>query len=83
METILNQVIEIIRQILDDKKISPNLHTKIIDLKGWGSLNHILLVSSIEEHFQIKFSFKEMLKWETIQDLVQIIEKKSALADSL
>jgi len=76
MENIINQVVEIIRETLDDKKISPNLQTKVVDLKGWGSLKHIQFIASVENHFQIRFAFQEMLEWETIQDLVQMIEKK-------
>jgi len=78
METILNQVVEIIRETLDNKNISPRPHTKVVDLKGWGSLKHIQFVASVENHFQIHFAFQEMLEWESIQELVQLIEKKRA-----
>jgi len=76
MESILNQVVEIIRETLDDKKISPNLQTKVVDLKGWGSLKHIQFIASVENHFQIRFDFQEMLEWETLQDLVRVVERK-------
>jgi acyl carrier protein len=78
METILNQVVEIIRETLDDKHITPRPQTKVIDLKGWGSLKHIQFIASVENHFQIRFAFQEMMNWETIADLVKIIEKKQA-----
>ena len=76
MENILNQVVEIIRETLNDKNISPNVHTRVVDLKGWSSLNHIQFIASVEKHFQIRFAFQEMLEWESLQDLVQMIEKK-------
>jgi len=76
METILNQVVEIIKETLEDKSISPNLQSKVVDLKGWSSLNHIQFIASVENHFHIRFAFAEMLEWETLEDLVQLIERK-------
>jgi len=76
MKTILYQVIEIIRETLDDTTISPLPQTKVVDLRGWSSLQHIRFIASVEDHFQIRFDFQEMLGWETIQDLVNLLEKK-------
>jgi acyl carrier protein len=76
METILNQVVEIIKDVLDDKSISPQPQTKVVDLKGWSSLKHIQFIASVENHFQIRFAFQEMLNWENIEELVQLIERK-------
>ena len=46
------------------------------DVKGWNSLTHMILMSSIEEHFAIKFSLREINKMQNVGDLIDLIASK-------
>lgn len=46
------------------------------DLEGWDSLTHMLLVSEIEERFNIKFKLKDLNKMRNVGDMVEIIISK-------
>lgn len=46
------------------------------DVDNWDSLTHMILISEIENHFDIKFKLKELNKMKNVGDLVAIIESK-------
>ncbi len=54
--------------------ISSNTSTK--DIKMWDSLTHLELIASVETEFNIKFSFDEVMSFNTIVDMMRAIEKK-------
>jgi acyl carrier protein len=58
----------------------PNLRLKItdspIDMDGWDSLTHVILITAIEDHFSIEFSFRDLASIKTVGDLVNIVENK-------
>lgn len=58
----------------------PNLKLKITDspleIDGWDSLTHVILVSAIEDRYLIEFSFRDLASIKTVGDLVNIVENK-------
>ena len=48
------------------------------DVDKWNSLANAMIVTAIEQDFQIKFKFTELVAWKTIGQLIDIIEKKLA-----
>ena len=57
---IYDRLAEIFRQafLRDDLELSAS--TSARDIEGWDSLKHIVILVSIEERFNIKFSTREM-----------------------
>lgn len=75
---IISQLQEIFRDTLDDQEIVLNDETAANDVEGWDSLTHIHLVVSIEKHFKLRFTAKEIQSWKNIGELAEgIIAKKS------
>ena len=76
MENVFVQINKIFRDVF--KK--PNLRIKItdspLDIDGWESLTHVMLITAIEEHFSIEFSFRDLASIKTVGDLVNIVETK-------
>tara|TARA_B100001059_G_scaffold165139_1_gene164743 strand:+ start:2820 stop:3059 length:240 start_codon:yes stop_codon:yes gene_type:complete len=74
------KVFEIIKEICSDifniDDIGINLNTNSTDIDQWDSLNHLNLMSSIEEEFNIKFDFEEIGSLKNIGDIVSLIVKK-------
>ena len=46
------------------------------DIEDWDSLNHILLLSSIQDEFKITISLEEMQSQSNVESLVKIIISK-------
>ena len=75
-----DQILEQIRTICEDvfKINSLKIHTSTTpnDISKWDSLNHAILISKIENHFQIKFELMDMFNFESIGDICQGIMQK-------
>ena len=46
------------------------------ELKNWDSLNHIILISSIENELEIKFPLGELMELMSVGDIVDSCMKK-------
>jgi acyl carrier protein len=73
---ILGQVQDIFQDILDNDAIVLTDHTTANDVDDWDSLTHIQLVVSIEKHFKIKFTSKEILSWKNVGEMIDDIKAK-------
>ena len=73
---ILGQVQDIFQDILDNDAIVLTDHTTANDVDNWDSLTHIQLVVSIEKHFKIKFTSKEILSWKNVGEMIDDIKAK-------
>jgi acyl carrier protein len=54
--------------------IYPEMSAK--DVERWDSINHMLLISSIEKEFGIKFKLKELISMKNVGDLLSLIGQK-------
>ena len=59
----------------EDLVLNANMAAKDVD--GWDSTNQIDILLSVEAHFGIKFTTKEMDSLQNVGDLVQQILKKT------
>jgi acyl carrier protein len=65
------------------KKIfGPHVHiteaTTSADVEKWDSMNHVLLISTIEKEFGVTFDIMEIIGIQRFGDFVDLIEKKKA-----
>lgn len=75
-EIIFNRVQEIFRDIFDEDTLMISDKTSSDDIEDWDSLNHILLLSSIQDEFKITISLEEMQSQSNVESLVKIIISK-------
>ncbi|MFH1119576.1 MAG: acyl carrier protein [Bacteroidota bacterium] len=74
---VLEQLQEIFRDTLDNEEIILTYETTANDVEEWDSLTHIHLVVSIEKHFKVRFTSKEIQSWKDIGELADgILSKK-------
>ena len=68
----------IFREVLDvpDLKLRDDLAAR--DLENWDSLNHITLVMSLEESFEVKFSTREVMGWRNVGEMLDTLVSKLA-----
>ncbi|MCK4664327.1 MAG: acyl carrier protein [Bacteroidales bacterium] len=76
-DILLKELIKIFQKVFNTIKIE--LSTTAKDVKGWDSLNHIILISKIEEHYNIKFELSEIINFTTVEDIYDCIKKKTNL----
>jgi len=74
---ILNELNNIFRDVLNNKKINLSAATTAKDINEWDSLSNIHLVLDIEQHFKIRFTTPEIQGWKNVGEMVSNIEKKT------
>jgi acyl carrier protein len=75
-EQVLKEVTEVYRKVLKQPELELKPETTANDVEGWDSLNHTILMSEVQKHFNIKFALKEMIKFRNIGDMLSVIEEK-------
>lgn len=75
-----NEIIEkltaIFHEIFGDDSIVLRDDMTSADVENWDSLTHMLMITTVESEFGIKFKLKELNKLKLVGDLVSIIEAK-------
>ena len=64
---------DIFQNIFEDDKIELTDDLSAKDVDNWDSLTHMILITEIEEKFEIKFSLKDLNQLENVGDLIRII----------
>lgn len=84
METLLQDVTTVMRDVFEDDEITLSETTTAEDVDGWDSLMHLNLIIAIEKHFQVKFSTAEIsgLKEEgkNVGDILKLIAAKKGMS---
>lgn len=76
-ENSVNMKLEkIFRNVFDNETIQIKREMTANDLDEWNSLNHMLLVSEIENVFSIKFRLKELNQMKNVGDMIDMIISK-------
>lgn len=47
-----------------------------VDVDGWDSLSHMMIITKIEEKFNIKFKLRDLNKLKNMGSLVAVIQTK-------
>ncbi len=76
LNDILYQVNEIFKRIFENENIVVKMETTASDVDKWDSLNHTVMISAVEKHFNVRFSLKEMLGFQNVGDMVRTVQKK-------
>lgn len=72
-EQILTKVQEIFRDVFDEDDLEINFKTNSNSIEDWDSLNHINLLSSIEQDFKIKFTMEESLSVKDVGEMIDLM----------
>ena len=67
---------DIFRRVFKDPALEISETMTAQDVANWDSLNHLVLISAIEEQFKIKFKLKELLNIDNVGDLMRLIGAK-------
>lgn len=73
---ILDQINAIFRRVFENDSLQIQMETSADDVDEWDSLNHTVMIVEVEKHFNIKFKLKEVLSFQNVGDMVNIIHSK-------
>ncbi len=76
-EEIYNHLTDIIRQSLNTPSLMLTPDSTVENTEGWGSLENAMIITSIEQDYNIKFKLSELLSWHTLDELTDLIIKKT------
>ena len=68
---------EVFRDVFD-RDIALADETTAADVPGWDSLNHITLIGTVEDEFDVKFPMKDVVGMKNVGELVDKIIELSA-----
>jgi acyl carrier protein len=75
-EEVFTEVQDIFRDIFDEDNLIISNETNSEQIEDWDSLNHIILVSTIEKKFKIKFALGELMTLKDVGSMVDLMLEK-------
>jgi acyl carrier protein len=73
---ILEKVNAIFVDVLNNEGLVLTYETTAVDVEDWDSLNNIHLLVAIEKHFNMRFTSREIQKWNNVGEMVNAISAK-------
>lgn len=74
-QEIIDKVKEITSRVLKDEKILSSDNYSFDNSENLDSVNRVAIITEIEDAFEVVFKIREISSWNTVYELVEIIEK--------
>jgi acyl carrier protein len=76
MGDILAELTPIFQEVLDQPDLALSRESNASNVDGWDSLAHVNLVTSIQQHYKIKFALGELQELKNVGEMVDLIAVK-------
>ncbi len=76
MNEIYERLNELFRDFFDDEDIELDAETTADDIEDWDSLNHITLMSAVEDEFGLRFTMGEVSGMKNVGEMAEIIKSR-------
>ncbi len=73
---ILEQITAIFKSVLQHDRVVLTETTTTQDIDGWESATHMIIISEIEDQYNVEFELDELWSMKNIGDLIQILKSK-------
>ncbi|MEE3414474.1 MAG: acyl carrier protein [Prevotella sp.] len=73
---IVEKLTAVFQEVFSDSSLVLNDEMTSNDVEKWDSLTHMLMISTVEERFGVKFKLKELNKLKSVGDMISVIESK-------
>ena len=73
-KTMKKRVFELVSQIMDIPEENVTSESSNLNLTGWDSLNHLTLVITIQEEFNVEFSDEQIIGMTNVTFIVSALE---------
>lgn len=75
-----NEIVEkltaVFQEVFSDSTLVLNDEMTSKDVEKWDSLTHMLMISTVEERFGVKFKLKELNKLKQVGDIIATLSEK-------
>ena len=75
--SVLLELQPIFAGVLDEPGLTVTRGSSASNTPNWDSLAHIELIETVERHFKVRFSLKELQNVKEVGDLVDLVLAKS------
>lgn len=75
-EIIVTKLTSVFRKIFNNERLELRDDMTANHVENWDSLSHMILISEIENVFQLKFKLKELNKMRNVGDMIELITQK-------
>ena len=73
---IIVKLTAIFHEVFEDNSIVLRDDMTAADVENWNSLTHMLMITKVEETFDIKFKLRELNKLKNVGDLCNTVAEK-------
>ena len=74
---VYSRLADVFRDVFD-REVALADETTAADVPGWDSLNHITLIGTVEDEFDVKFPMKDVVGMKNVGELMDKIIELSA-----
>ena len=68
---------EVFRDVFQDETLEILPEMTAGDVDKWDSITHLIMISKVEEVFNVSFRLKELIKLKNVGDLITLLKEKS------
>ena len=72
--TMKKRVFELVSQIMDIPEENVTSESSNLNLTGWDSLNHLTLIITIQEEFNVEFSDEQIIGMTNVASIISALE---------
>jgi acyl carrier protein len=73
---VMKKFTSVFRETFNNDSIQLTKETTADDIEGWDSLSHVNLILAIELAFDIEFTQREIMAFDTVGDMAACVEEK-------
>lgn len=73
---VIAKLTPIFREVFNDNSIEIRDDMTADDVERWDSLSHMMMITTVEKEFGIKFKLRDLNKMKQVGDLISLIESK-------
>lgn len=73
---VIEKLVPIFREVFSDNSLVLSDNMTADDVERWDSLSHMIMITTVEKEFNIKFKLKDLNKMKQVGDLISIIQSK-------
>lgn len=66
----------VFQDVLDDENIQLTSSTTADDIDDWDSIEHITLISAVEDEFKMRFTMGEVSGMKNVGEMAEIIQQR-------
>ena len=77
MPDILSRLQPVFQSVFENPTLEVTRESSAATVQGWDSFAHVILISSVEQEFGVRFALGELEELKSVGDMVDLIARKA------